>query len=100
MRPLFHLALGLVFGLGLLVSDMANPARVLAFLDALGIPRGTWDPTLLFVMGGATGLSALAWAVARRRRTARWAAWSRGTATAADASGTGARTRSRARAST
>lgn len=41
---------GLLFGLGLAISNMVNPQRVLAFLDVFG----TWDPTLLFVMGGAT----------------------------------------------
>ena len=40
---------GLLFGLGLAVSNMVNPQRVLAFLDVFG----TWDPTLAFVMGGA-----------------------------------------------
>ena len=40
---------GLVFGLGLVVSGMANPAKVLNFLDLFG----TWDPSLAFVMGGA-----------------------------------------------
>jgi uncharacterized membrane protein YedE/YeeE len=54
---------GLVFGLGLLVSGMANPAKVLGFLD-LG---GLWDPSLAFVMGGAIAVAAVAFAVARRR---------------------------------
>jgi uncharacterized protein len=40
---------GLLFGLGLTISGMANPAKVLAFLDV----AGDWDPTLAFVMGGA-----------------------------------------------
>lgn len=40
---------GLLFGLGLAVSNMVNPQRVLAFLDIFGV----WDPTLAFVMGGA-----------------------------------------------
>ena len=40
---------GLLFGLGLTVSNMVNPQRVLAFLDIFG----RWDPTLAFVMGGA-----------------------------------------------
>jgi uncharacterized membrane protein YedE/YeeE len=43
------LAAGLVFGLGLAVSGMADPLVVLGFLDL----AGSWDPTLLFVMGGA-----------------------------------------------
>ena len=40
---------GLLFGLGLAISQMTNPAKVLNFLDI----TGTWDPTLAFVMGGA-----------------------------------------------
>ena len=54
---------GLVFGLGLIVSGMADPAKVLGFLD-LG---GAWDPSLAFVMAGAIAVSAIAFAVARRR---------------------------------
>jgi uncharacterized membrane protein YedE/YeeE len=40
---------GIIFGLGLAVSEMINPARVIGFLDIVG----RWDPTLMFVMGGA-----------------------------------------------
>ena len=54
---------GLVFGLGLIVSGMANPAKVLGFLD-LG---GRWDPSLAFVMAGAIAVGTVAFAVARRR---------------------------------
>jgi len=54
---------GLVFGLGLIVSGMANPAKVLGFLD-LG---GRWDPSLAFVMAGAIAVGAVAFAVARKR---------------------------------
>lgn len=43
------LAAGVLFGLGLVVSQMVNPARVIGFLDV----AGKWDPTLAFVMGGA-----------------------------------------------
>ena len=42
-------AIGLLFGTGILISGMANPAKVLNFFDVLG----TWDPSLAFVMGGA-----------------------------------------------
>jgi uncharacterized membrane protein YedE/YeeE len=52
-----------VFGAGLAVSGMTNPAKVLAFLDFLG----AWDPTLALVMGGALGVSAVGFALARRR---------------------------------
>lgn len=49
MSFLVNLALGLLFGLGLVVSGMSDPAKVLNFLDLFG----TWDPSLAFVMGGA-----------------------------------------------
>ena len=54
---------GLVFGLGLIVSGMANPAKVLGFLDL----AGAWDPSLALVMAGSISVAALAFAVARRR---------------------------------
>jgi uncharacterized membrane protein YedE/YeeE len=56
-------ASGLLFGAGLVVSDMVNPARVLAFLDV----GGAWDPTLGFVMAGALFPMSLAWMLVRRR---------------------------------
>ncbi|WP_371345377.1 DUF6691 family protein [Ancylobacter sp. IITR112] len=49
MSILVNLGLGLLFGLGLIVSGMSNPAKVLNFLDLFG----TFDPSLAFVMGGA-----------------------------------------------
>ncbi|WP_439682516.1 sulfur transport [Cupriavidus oxalaticus] len=55
---------GLLFGLGLMISGMANPAKVLAFLDL----AGTWDPSLAFVMVGAIAVSAIAFTIAKRRR--------------------------------
>ncbi|WP_312525408.1 DUF6691 family protein [Comamonas sp.] len=54
---------GLVFGLGLLVSGMADPQKVLGFLDI----AGTWDPSLALVMGGAIALGLPGFALARRR---------------------------------
>lgn len=57
---------GLVFGLGLLVSGMADPAKVLGFLDL----AGAWNPSLAFVMGGAIAVGLPAFALAARRRTA------------------------------
>lgn len=56
-------SLGLLFGLGLVVSGMSNPAKVLAFLDA----TGRWDPSLALVMGGAVAVSALGFIIATRR---------------------------------
>ena len=54
---------GLVFGLGLVVSGMANPVKVLGFLDL----AGAWDPSLAFVMAGAIAVAALAFALAKKR---------------------------------
>jgi uncharacterized membrane protein YedE/YeeE len=54
---------GLVFGLGLIVSGMANPAKVLGFLDV----AGAWDPSLALVMTGAVAVGLAAFALARRR---------------------------------
>ena len=53
---------GLIFGAGLALSDMVNPARVQAFLDV----AGAWDPTLAFVMGAAILPSAIAYLIRRR----------------------------------
>ncbi len=66
MRPLLAFVAGLVFGLGLLLSGMADPAKVLGFLDL----AGAWNPSLVFVMVGAIAIAALAFALARRRATA------------------------------
>jgi uncharacterized membrane protein YedE/YeeE len=58
-------AAGLVFGLGLVVSGMSNPAKVLAFLDL----AGPWDPSLALVMAGAIAVAAVGFAFARGRAT-------------------------------
>ena len=49
MRVIFAYIVGLIFGLGISISGMANPAKVINFFDL----AGTWDPSLAFVMGGA-----------------------------------------------
>ena len=54
---------GLVFGMGLIVSGMANPAKVLGFLDL----AGRWDPSLGLVMAGAISVGLIAFTVAARR---------------------------------
>lgn len=59
---LIPLAAGTIFGAGLTVGGMTDPARVRGFLDLFG----AWDPTLAFVMGGAVLVMALAWAVQRK----------------------------------
>lgn len=65
MRGLSAFAIGLTFGLGILIAGMGDPAKVLNFFDV----AGSWDPSLAFVMGGALLVTApgyrLAWA--RRR---------------------------------
>ena len=67
MTVLLALLGGLVFGVGLTVSQMVDPGKVLSFLDFAGIVRGTWDPSLAFVMGGALAVSAPAYFYAQRR---------------------------------
>lgn len=59
---------GAVFGVGLLLAGMTNPARVLGFLDV----TGAWDPGLAFVMGGAVAVYALAVRWIQRRRPEPW----------------------------
>jgi uncharacterized membrane protein YedE/YeeE len=58
------LFIGLLFGAGLALSDMINPARVLAFLDV----TGAWDPTLAYVMAGALLPSAIGYWFSRRMK--------------------------------
>ncbi|MFS2136420.1 DUF6691 family protein [Duganella sp. Dugasp56] len=58
-------ACGLIFGLGLIISGMANPAKVLGFLDL----AGKWDPSLAFVMAGAILIGFFAFLYAGRRQT-------------------------------
>jgi uncharacterized protein len=57
-------ASGLLFGFGVIVSQMVNPAKVLGFLDVFG----DWDPSLAFVMATAIPVTALGYAFAKRRR--------------------------------
>lgn len=54
---------GLIFGLGLIISGLANPAKVLGFLDLAGL----WDPSLALVMGGAILVGLVAFTVAKKR---------------------------------
>ncbi|GAA5171534.1 YeeE/YedE family protein [Viridibacterium curvum] len=63
MQALGAFLAALLFGLGLIVSGMSNPAKVIGFLDL----AGHWDPSLAFVMLGAIGVAAPAFAWARRR---------------------------------
>lgn len=63
MFALTSLLTGLVFGLGLIVSGMANPAKVLGFLDI----GGAWDPSLALVMAGAIAVGFVAFLFAKNR---------------------------------
>ncbi|MDP3795857.1 MAG: YeeE/YedE family protein [Polaromonas sp.] len=63
MFVLTSLLAGLVFGLGLIVSGMANPAKVLGFLDL----AGRWDPSLALVMAGAIAVGSVAFLLAKNR---------------------------------
>ncbi len=65
MRVLLGFLAGLVFGVGLVVSGMSDPAKVLNFLDVFG----NWDPSLAFVMGGASLTAFLGFRLAWRRKT-------------------------------
>jgi hypothetical protein len=55
--------IGVLFGLGLMISGMTNPAKILAFLDL----AGNWDPSLIFVMGGAVLVGLVAFYLAKKR---------------------------------
>lgn len=66
--PLIALAAGLLFGIGLAVSGMADPAKVLGFLDIAAIATGGWDPSLAFVMAGGLAVTLPAFQWARRWR--------------------------------
>lgn len=67
MRTIIALFTGLLFGAGLTISRMIDPAKVIGFLDFGGIPSGAWDPSLAFVMGGALAVSAPAFYFAKLR---------------------------------
>lgn len=64
MSVFAQLLIGLVFGGGLVVSGMINPAKVLNFLDI----AGQWDPSLAFVMGGAVTVTAIGYRVVFARK--------------------------------
>lgn len=63
LRHISALIAGLVFGLGLVISQMVNPAKVIDFLDILG----DWDPSLAFVMGAALIVTAIGYRLAWRK---------------------------------
>ena len=63
MKSLVGLVSGMLFGVGLALSGMTDPARVIGFLDV----AGAWNPALAFVMGGAVATAMPAFAIARRK---------------------------------
>lgn len=63
MRLLVFYLIGLVFGVGIMISGMANPAKVLNFFDV----AGHWDPSLIFVMGGALATTFIGYRFVFRR---------------------------------
>ena len=63
MSLIFSLLAGVIFGAGLTLSNMVNPARVLNFLDF----AGSWDPTLIFVMAGGLAVTTLGYKLVFRR---------------------------------
>ena len=64
MRAAIAALAGLIFGVGLTIAEMTNPAKVLAFLDLFS---GQWDPSLMFVMGAGIALYGAGFLIPRRR---------------------------------
>ncbi len=67
MRALASLACGYIFGLGLFVSGMIKPTKVLGFLDVFAIPSENWDPSLAVVMVAALAVASAGYALLRPR---------------------------------
>ena len=63
MRLLSTFAIGMIFGLGIVISGMSNPAKVINFFDL----AGSWDPSLAFVMGGALIITFVGYRLVFRR---------------------------------
>jgi uncharacterized membrane protein YedE/YeeE len=63
MKHLIAFAVGLIFGMGLLISGMTQPDKIFGFLDIFG----RWDPSLIFVMGGALAVAAVGFYIAEKR---------------------------------
>lgn len=66
MHALSAFAVGLTFGIGLIISGMTDPSKIIGFLNL----AGPWDPSLAFVMGGAVAVGFIAFRFARRRTAA------------------------------
>ncbi len=68
MSLLFQFLIGLLFGTGLVVAGMSDPAKVQNFLDLAAIPSGGWDPSLAFVMGAGTLVTYLGYRFVLKRK--------------------------------
>jgi uncharacterized membrane protein YedE/YeeE len=67
MLALASLVCGFIFGLGLLISGMTQPSKVLGFLDIFGIRSGAWDPSLAVVMAAALAVSGVGYLIVQRQ---------------------------------
>ena len=65
MHRLVEFVVGMLFGLGLLLSGMTDPGKIIGFLDIFG----NWDPSLAFVMAGAIAVGFFAFGLAKKRTT-------------------------------
>jgi uncharacterized protein len=68
MRLFVAFVAGSCFGIGLTVSQMINPPKILSFLDVGAIASGAWDPSLALVMAGALAVTYVGYALTLRRR--------------------------------
>lgn len=68
LRIVSAAAIGLIFGIGIVISGMANPAKVLNFFDVFDV-FGTWDPSMLLVMGSALAVTFVGYRFVLRRPT-------------------------------
>jgi uncharacterized protein len=73
MQAFIAFLAGLLFGIGLILSEMTNPAKVLGFLDLMG----SWDPSLAFVMAGAIAVGSIGFRLAKGRTKALLGDWIR-----------------------
>jgi uncharacterized protein len=67
MRVFSHFIIGLLFGLGLVLAGMSNPAKVLNFLDVMALFQGGWDGSLALVMGGGVITAAFGYRIVLKR---------------------------------
>lgn len=68
MSKLIQFLIGLLFGTGLVVAGMSDPAKVLSFLDVAAIASGGWDASLAFVMGGGVIIAAIGYQLVWKMR--------------------------------